>query len=136
MMISTRGRYALKIMLDLAKQAEEEFVSLKEICERQGISVKYLESIMPALYKSGLIESRRGKTGGYRLAKKPEDCSAFEIIRNVEIDFYPVSCLSEGASGCEKASECLTLPMWVKLDEIVEGYLKGITLKDLLEGNV
>lgn len=135
-MISTRGRYALKIMLDLAQQKDGEFISLKEICERQGISVKYLESIVPALYKSGLIESRRGKSGGYRLAKKAENCDVFEIIRNVETEFYPVSCVAEGGNSCEKASECLTLPMWVKLDEIIEEYLTGITLKDLLDRKV
>ena len=136
MIISTKGRYALRIMLDLARSAEDKFISLKDICEREKVSLKYIESIMPELYKAGLIESRRGKTGGYRLAKEAGECSVFEIVSSVETDISPVACVAEGAGGCERAAECLTLPMWLKLGGIIEDYLKGITLKDLLDRKV
>lgn len=136
MMVSTKGRYALRVMLDLAQHMEQEFISLKEICERQGVSMKYLESIVPELFKAGLVESKRGKFGGYRLAKKPEECTAFEIIRTVEQDFYPVACVAGDKNICQNSGECLTRPMWIQLDRVIEEYLSGISLRDILDKKI
>ncbi|MBQ8816577.1 MAG: Rrf2 family transcriptional regulator [Lachnospiraceae bacterium] len=135
MMISTKGRYALRVMLDLAGQPKEEYISLKAISDRQEISMKYLEAIVANLSKAGLLDSLRGKSGGYRLNKSTAQYSVGAIVRAVESNLSPVSCLEESKGGCDRAGECLTLPMWQKLDRIVGEYLDSVTLEDLLTQN-
>ena len=132
MMISTKGRYALRVMLDLAGQSQEEYISLKAISDRQGISMKYLEAIVASLSKAGMLESQRGKSGGYRLNKPASDYKVGEVLRAAEGELTAVSCLETGKGGCDRADECLTLPLWQKLDQIVGEYLDSVTLADLL----
>ncbi len=138
MMISTRGRYALRVMLDLSHHMDEGYVSLKKISEREDISVKYLEAIVAVLNKAGLVESCRGKEGGYRLVKKPEEYTVGSIVKLTEGSVSPVSCLEcgNGSISCGRSTHCQTLPMWEKLEKIVEDYLESVTLKDLLDGNI
>ena len=132
--VTTRGRYALRVMLDLAQHPDEGYISLKTVAERQDISMKYLESIVCALKKAGLVESSRGKEGGYALLRAPEDYSVGEILRCTEDKLAPVSCITAGGVSCTQASLCLTLPMWRELDELTNAYLDGVTLGDLLSG--
>ena len=132
MMISTKGRYALRVMIDLAQQQKTEFIPLKEVAKRQNISQKYLESIMTMLSKNNFIEAVHGKGGGYRLNRKPEAYRVGEILRLTEGSLAPVSCLEWGAKPCERVSECNTLPMWQKLDAIVNEYLDSVTIADLV----
>ena len=133
MLISTKGRYALRIMLDLAQQEPGAFIPLPAIAERQEASEKYLESIISTLARAGLVEGQRGKGGGYRLARKPCDYSVGEILRLAEGSLAPVSCLEAGASPCPKASSCRTLPVWQGYYKLTEDYFSGITLADLLD---
>ena len=135
MNVTTKGRYALRIMLDLAKHPEEGYVSLKSIAERQGISMKYLEAIVGELKRDGLVESTRGKEGGYRLLKTPEKYSVGEILRCVEDNLAPVACINAGSINCDHAGECMTVPMWKELDDITNSYLDSVTLEDLITGN-
>lgn len=132
MMISTRGRYALRVMIDLAETGGNNFVAMKKIAERQGISLKYLERIIPVLVKNGLIEGVQGKGGGYRLCRSPEEYSVGEILRLTEGDLAPVSCLECNAESCERAAECKTLPMWRDFYKMVNSYFDGISLADLM----
>ena len=111
-MISTRGRYAVRILLDLAEHADGALIPMKEVAARQGISLKYIERIMPALRNSGLIESTHGIGGGYRLAKPPETVTLWEILSLAEGDLAPVACLETGAEPCGRAPICKTLPVW------------------------
>ena len=134
MNITTKGRYALRIMLDLAAQEEGEFISLKSIAERQGISMKYLEAIVGSLKKAGLVDSSRGKEGGYRLDRPAEDYDVYEILQCLEDNLAPVSCIRDGSVQCDNAAHCLTLPMWQELDGLIAAYLRGVTLRDLLTG--
>ena len=136
MMISTKGRYALRVMLDLAGQSQEEFISLKAISDRQEISMKYLEAIVASLSKAGMLESQRGKSGGYRLNKPAAAYSVGDVLRTAEGELTTVSCLEESKGGCNKAGECLTLPLWQKLDKVVGDYLDSVTLADLLEAKL
>lgn len=132
MMISTRGRYSLRVMIDLAEHFSEGFIPMKEIASRQGISLKYLERFVPALSKSGFIEGVQGKGGGYRLTKKPEEYTIGEILRVVEGNLAPVSCLECGAEPCAREKECRTILMWKNLQKVINEYFDGITLKDLM----
>ena len=134
MNITSKGRYALRVMLDLAQHPDEGFVSLKTVAERQGISMKYLEMIVSSLKKGELLESTRGKEGGYRLSRAPEDCTVGEILRSLEDNLAPVSCITTDGVRCDKAAACVTLPMWKELDDITNTYLDGVTLQDLLTG--
>ena len=134
MMVSTKGRYALRIMLDLAQQEPETYISLTSVSSRQGVSVKYMEAIVAILNRAGLVESQRGKDGGYRLRRKPSEYSIGSILKLTEGSLAPVTCLDCEQSGCDRADSCLTLPMWQRLDEIIDGYLEKITLQDLLDG--
>ncbi len=136
MMISTKGRYALRIMIDLAMHENGEFVSLKDVAEKNDISMKYLEIIVSSLNKGKMLESQRGKAGGYRLARKPEEYTVASILKLMEGSLAPVNCLEGDNKGCEKAEHCTTLPLWSKLDQIIEEYLESVTLKDLMEGNI
>ena len=134
MNVTSRGRYALRVMMDLARQEDGSFVSLKTVAERQNISPKYLEAIAGGLKRAGLIESSRGKEGGYRLAKPVGDYSVGEILRSVEESLAPIACVSGDSVNCERAASCLTLPMWRELDELTENYLNSVALSDLLSG--
>lgn len=135
MMISSKGRYALRVMLDLAQHEQEGYLSLKEISQRQDISMKYLEQIVALLNKGGMLESRRGKDGGYRLARRPAEYPISEIIGLTEGSLAPVACLEQG-NGCERSAHCMSLPLWVRLDAIIEGYLSSVSLQDLLDGKL
>ena len=136
MMVSTRGRYALRVMLDLCENNDGSYIPLNDIAKRQGISEKYLESVVAALVKAGFLEGLRGKRGGYRLTKTPEEYSVGSILRITEKSMAPVACLDCEVNTCERKDTCKTLPLWEKLDERVNGYLDGVSLKDLSEGNV
>ena len=132
MLISTRGRYALRVMIDLAEHQGEGFIPLKAIAQRQGISEKYLESIMKLLVKAKLLNGLRGKGGGYQLTKAPEQYTAGSILRMTEESMAPVSCLESDAEACPRAAECRTLPLWKGLDKVINDYLDNITLMDLI----
>ena len=134
MNITSKGRYALRVMLDLAQHPDDGFVSLKTVAERQGISMKYLEAIVGSLKKAELLESTRGKEGGYRLSKAPAEYTVEEILHAIEDNLAPVSCIKDGSIQCDRAAACQTLPMWRELDEITNAYLNTVTLKDLLTG--
>ena len=133
MLISTRGRYALRVMLELAQYDQGPYMPLPLIAEKQGISAKYLESIVAPLAKGGLIEGARGKGGGYRLRRPLKDYSAGEILRLTEGSLAPVSCLEGDANACPRAGQCHTLPMWTKLEGLINSYLDSVTLADLLD---
>ena len=133
MLISTKGRYALRVMIDLAEHRSAEFISLREIAERQEISEKYLESIIRMLVKAKVVESLRGKGGGYRLKKAPEDYTADSILSLTEESLAPVSCLEENADACPRAARCKTLSLWQGLDQAIHTYLKGVTIADLMD---
>lgn len=135
MIISTRGRYALRVMLELSENRNGEYIAMKKIAERQGISLKYLERILPVLTQNGIVEGVHGKGGGYRLTRKPEEYKIGEILRLTEGDLAPVSCLEHNAEPCGKRGECKTLPMWTKLQDVICDYLDSVTLEDLLRGN-
>ena len=133
MIVSTKGRYALRVMVCLAQQGQEEFVPLKEIAENEHISQKYLESIMTTLSKAGFVDAVHGKGGGYRLNRAPEEYTVGSILKLTEGSLATVSCTSQGPSACGRATCCRTLPMWERLDAMVEEFFEGITLKDLME---
>ena len=137
MMVSTKGRYALRIMIDLAQHREEGYISLSDISKRQYVSLKYMEAIVSVLNKAGFVESLRGKDGGYRLKRPPEEYTIGSILKLTEGSLAPISCAEFGSNTvCAQAGSCVTLPMWQHLDEIVDGYLERITLLDLINGNV
>lgn len=136
MLISTKGLYALRVMIDLAQNTNGGFISLSTISRRQGISMKYLEAIVSLLVRAKMLESKRGKDGGYRLLKSPKDYTVGSIIELTEGTMSPVPCLDSGETSCEAACSCLILPVWIKLEGIVKGYLDNISLLDILEGNV
>ena len=136
MIVSTKGRYALRVMIDLAEQNREAYVPLKEIAKRQNISQKYMEGIMTILSKNNFIEAIHGKGGGYRLNRSPEYYKVGDILRLVEGTLAPVACLECGAEPCERASECKTLPMWQKLDEMISGYLNDVSIADLMRNEM
>ena len=133
MLISTKGRYALRVMIDLAEHRSEEFISLREIAVRQEISEKYLESIIRMLVKAKVVDSLRGKGGGYRLKKAPEEYSVHSILRLTEESLAPVACLEEHADACPRATRCKTLPLWQGLDKAIRDYLQSVTIADLME---
>ena len=132
MMISTKGRYALRVMVDLAEANKEEYIPLKEIAARQNISQKYLESIMSVLSKSNLIDALHGKGGGYRLNREPSEYKVGDILKITEGTLAPVSCLECGAKPCESVAECRTLPMWKELNGIISNYLDSVSIADLM----
>ncbi len=131
MMVSTRGRYALRVMIDLAERGGDAFTAMKEVAERQGISLKYMEKIMPVLVAGKLVEGIHGKGGGYRLTRKPSEYSVMEILYLTEGNLAPVECLSCNAEECKRAAECRTLPMWTELHHRITDYLDSVTLADL-----
>lgn len=131
MLVSTKGRYALRMMIDLAEHQGEGFIPLKVIAQRQGISEKYLESIIKLLVKSRLLSGLRGKGGGYRLTRAPEEYSVGDILRLTEESLAPVACLEEDADRCPRAAACRTLPLWQGLDKAISGYLDSVTIAEL-----
>lgn len=133
MMISTRGRYALRVMIDLAEHNSGGYLAMKDVAERQHISPKYMEKIMPLLVAGKLVEGIHGKGGGYRLTRAPGDCRVGEILRLTEGGLAPVACLECGAEKCNQSAECRTLPMWSKLNDLINDYLDGVSLADLMK---
>ena len=135
MKISTKGRYALRVMIDLALHDTGEYIALKDISERQGITVKYLEQIVTVLNKAGYLRSMRGNNGGHRLARKPYEYRIGDILRTMEGDLTPVECLSEGSDtvNCPNAEDCPTLSFWRGLDKVVNDYVDSVTLQDRLD---
>lgn len=133
MKISTKGRYALRMMVDLAQNREKGFIPLKEISERQGVSKKYLEQIIPAFHSSGLLQAGRGFQGGYRLAKAPGAITVGEILRQTEGSLAPVPCLEFDPVGCERRDVCATLFVWQGLNDAIQTYLDSVTLQDILD---
>ena len=132
MIVSTKGRYALRVMLCFAQRGGEEYIPLKEIAESEGISQKYLESIMTILSKADFVDAVHGKGGGYRLNRKPEDYTVGSILKLTEGSLAPVSCTSQGAAACSRSTCCQTLPMWERLEKMIDEFFEGITLADLL----
>lgn len=132
MLISTKGRYALRVMIDLAEHQADGFIPLKVIADRQEISEKYLESIIKLLVKAKLLNGLRGKGGGYQLTKAPEQYTVGSILRMTEDSIAPVSCLEPDAAACPRAAECRTLSLWQGLDKVINDYLDNITLADLM----
>ena len=134
-MISTRGRYALRVLVDLAENQETGYVTLKEIAERQEISEKNLESIVKELVKARILEGLRGKGGGYRLGQPPEKIGVLDVLKLTEGSLAPVACLAENAKLCSRASSCRTLPLWEGLNKVVREYLGHYTVEDLIQQN-
>lgn len=133
MLISTKGRYALRVMIDLAEHQTDDFISLKEIADRQEISEKYLESIIRLLVKARVLDSLRGKGGGYRLRKAPEQYTVGSILRMTEESLAPVSCLEPDADKCPRMAWCRTISLWQGLDKVINEYLDNVTIADLME---
>ena len=131
-MISTRGRYALRVMIDLAEQENDRFIPLKDIAERQGISKKYLEIIVKELVTGGFLKGASGKGGGYKLCRAPEEYPVGEILERMEGTLSSVACLEDPNYNCPRSEACQTLPMWTEFDEMVHDFFYGRTLADLL----
>ena len=132
MVVSTKGRYALRVMIDLAEHQTEGYLPLKEIAERQEISEKYLETILKSLVQNRILTGMRGKGGGYRLTRTPEQYTVGEILRLTEGDLAPVSCLEQNAPPCPRVARCRTLPMWEEFNTLVHDFFYGKKLSDLL----
>lgn len=132
MMISTRGRYAMRVMIDLASCNDGGFVPMKDVAARQGISLKYLEQILPILTKNKLVETMHGKGGGYRLTRKPEEYTIVEILKLTEGGLEPVACLAPDAEPCEKKAGCKTVEFWAGLNDVINEYLESKTIADFL----
>ncbi len=133
MKISTKGRYALRMLLDLAEHQQEGYIALKDIAARQNISKKYLEQIVPILNKSNILQASRGFQGGYRLAQSPAAYTVGSILRLTEGSLTPVACLDWSPAGCARRGECMTLPIWKGLSKVIADYLDNITLQDILD---
>ena len=132
MIVSTKGRYALRVMVHFAQRGGEEYIPLKEIAEIEGISQKYLESIMTVLSKAGFVDAVHGKGGGYRLNRKPEEYTVGAILKLTEGSLSAVSCTSQGAAACSRTECCQTKPMWDRLDKMIDEFFEGITIADIL----
>ena len=133
MIVSTKGRYALRVMVCLALWGEDDYIPLKEIAEEESISQKYLEAIMTTLSKAGFVDAVHGKGGGYRLNRKPAEYTIGSILKLTEGGLATVSCTTQGPSACSRSSCCKTLPMWEKLDKMVDEFFESITLQDILK---
>lgn len=133
MKISTKGRYALRVMIDLANHKDEGYISLKEVAERQEISMKYLEMIVGILNRAGFLMSQRGKSGGYMLAREAREYTVGAILKLTEGSIAPVSCLDQEKMLCERAADCTTLPLWKGLNRVIQEYLDSVTLQDLID---
>ena len=135
MIVSTKGRYALRVMVRFAQLGREEYIPLNQIAEKEGISQKYLESIMTVLSKAGFVDAVHGKGGGYRLNREPKDYTVGSILKLTEGSLNAVSCTTQGAAACSRTECCETKPMWDKLDKMIDEFFEGITLEDLLKEN-
>ena len=133
MKISTKGRYALRLMIDLAEHQDEGLISLKDVAARQEVSLKYLEQIVGMLSKAGLLHSGRGPQGGYRLARKPESYTVGSILRLTEGNLAPVACLEDAENSCERCDRCATLDFWTGLYAVINQYIDRFTLQDLVD---
>lgn len=133
MKISTKGRYALRMLIDLAEHSNDGFIALKDIAERQEISKKYLEQIVPILNRSDILQTNRGFQGGYKLAQSPDKYTIGKILRLTEGSLSPVPCLDQNPNQCERSNECVTLPIWQGLNKVINDYLDNITLQDILD---
>ena len=133
MIVSTKGRYALRVMVSFAQRGREEYIPLKEIAEAEGISQKYLESIMTTLSKGGIVDAVHGKGGGYRLNRSPEEYTVGSILKLTEGSLASTGCTSQGPNACGRATCCEALPMWEKLDKLIDEFFEGITIADLLK---
>lgn len=133
MKISTKGRYALRMLLDLAEHKNDGYIALKDIAQRQNISKKYLEQIIPVLNRSDVLNANRGYQGGYKLAKSPDKYTVGDILRLTEGTLVPVACLEHDPVDCPRRNECITLPLWKGLNKVISDYLDGITLQDILD---
>ncbi|MDO4460855.1 MAG: Rrf2 family transcriptional regulator [Clostridia bacterium] len=133
MKISTKGRYALRMMIDLAEHQNEGFIPLKDMAERQNISKKYLEQIVSLLNKAGVLQTNRGFQGGYKLIRSPKHYTVAEILKITEGSLAPVACLDCGDVNCDRADNCVTLPIWQGLNDVINNYLENITLQDILD---
>ncbi len=133
MMISTRGRYALRILVDLAENRRDGYITLMELADRQEISEKYLESIVKDLVRAGILEGVRGKGGGYRLGRPPEEIPVLDVLTLTDGSLVPVACLEEGAKLCSRAPQCRTLPLWEGLNQVVRDYLDRFSVQDLVK---
>ena len=132
MMISTRGRYALRILIDLAEHQQDGYITLKEAADRQEISQKYLESIIKILVRADYVEGVRGKGGGYRLSRPANEISVQDVLQLTEGTLVPVACLEDGAKPCSRRADCRTISLWKGLDQVVSEYLSGYTIRDLI----
>lgn len=135
MRISTKGRYALRLMIDLAEHDDGTYVRLKEISERQKITVKYLEQIMPLLTKAGYVKSYRGNNGGYQLARRPEEYTVGDVLRTTEGSLAPIPCIEDSPNQCDRYSRCSTVEFWEGLWEVINEYVDSVTLADLVKGH-
>ena len=133
MIVSTKGRYALRVMVHFAQRGNEGYIPLKEIAEAEGISQKYLETIMSTLSKAGFVDAVHGKGGGYRLNRSPEEYTVGSILKLTEGSLSAVSCTSQGAAACSRTECCTAKPMWDKLDKMIDDFFEGITIGDLLK---
>ena len=133
LLISTKGRYALRILVDMAEHQRESFITLQEVAERQDISEKYLESIVRELVKNGIVAGQRGKGGGYRLCRPPEQIHVGEVLRCTEGSLAPVACLAEGAVPCSRTARCRTLAFWQGLDQVIRQYADSCTIADMMQ---
>lgn len=135
-MVSAKGRYALRIFIDLAQNQGDGFVALSEVSKRQDVSLKYLETIVATLVRSGLLRSQRGISGGYRLSRDAKDISIYEIFNSTEGSLSPVACINCGENFCNRANNCYTKEMWTSVDNLINNYFKNISVQDLVEKNV
>ena len=132
-MISTKGRYALRIMIDLAEHRNGGFIPMKEVAARQEISLKYIERIMPVLTKNNFVKGLHGKGGGYQLTREPDEYTVWEVLNAAEGDLAPVACLAQAAEPCLRAAECRTLPMWKEYYDVTRSFFEGRTIADLMD---
>ncbi len=133
MLISTRGRYAIRVIIDLAQHSNGHFIPMKDVAKRQEISLKYIEKILPILTKHKIIEGVHGKGGGYKLCKDIKKYKVIDILKLTEGDLAPVACLKKGAVTCKRAQKCKTLAMWKKLNDIINNFFSSITIEDLID---
>lgn len=133
MKISTKGRYALRMLLDLAEHQNCGYIALKDIAERQNISKKYLEQIIPIVNRSGMLKTNRGSQGGYQLAKTPDKYTVGDILRLTEGSLSPIACVEEASAACERSADCAMLPVWQGLYKVINEYLDSITLQDIMD---
>ena len=136
MMVSAKGRYALRIFIDLAQNQGDGFVALSEVSKRQDVSLKYLETIVATLVKGNLLRSQRGMSGGYRLSRDAREISIYEIFNLTEGSLSPVACINCGENFCNRSQVCKTKGMWTNIDNLLNNYLKSVSVQDLLDGNI